>query len=179
MQPVIEERLNGTIHFGRVTIKPGKPTTFATIPFETNGEKVSRTLFALPGNPASALVCFYIFVLPALRRLAGWHDEKCQLPRVQVEVSPKLAFQAHRMIPQQLLNDMPLDPRMEFHRVIISSTKEGLIAASTGGQRSSRVASMSGANGLVVLPQRTEGGPKELRKGDLAEALVIGEIQMS
>lgn len=84
LKPVIEKQLGGTIHFGRVAIKPGKPTTFATIP--VNRGRMMKPLFALPGNPASALVCFYIFVVPALRKLGAWPIEKCQLPRVQVQV---------------------------------------------------------------------------------------------
>ena len=31
-------------------------------------------LFALPGNPASAMVCFWLLVRPALRRLLGFDD---------------------------------------------------------------------------------------------------------
>lgn len=84
LKPVIERHFDGTIHFGRVTMKPGKPTTFATIPSKTGSEK--KPIFALPGNPASALVTFHIFVVPALRKLGGWPKEKCQLPRVRVEV---------------------------------------------------------------------------------------------
>lgn len=83
LKPVIERHFNGTIHFGRVTVKPGKPTTFATIP-SSNG--VSKPVFALPGNPASALVTFHIFVVPALRKLGGWPESSLQLPRVQVQV---------------------------------------------------------------------------------------------
>lgn len=85
LKPVIERTLNGTIHFGRVKVKPGKPTTFATIPMEGNPD-LKKPLFALPGNPASALVMFHIFVLPGLRRLAGWPLTACQLPRVKVRV---------------------------------------------------------------------------------------------
>ena len=73
---------------------------------------------------------------------------------------------------------MRLDPRTEFHRVVISAGPGGLKARSTGGQRSSRVASLSGANGLVVLPQRKEGGPTELKVGEQADAILIGEIVM-
>lgn len=32
LKPTIERSLNGTIHFGRVSMKPGKPTTFGTVP---------------------------------------------------------------------------------------------------------------------------------------------------
>lgn len=52
------------------------------------------------------------------------------------------------------------------------------MAHSTGGQRSSRVASLSGANGLVALPARAPYGPAELKAGDLADAIVIGELRM-
>ena len=73
---------------------------------------------------------------------------------------------------------MKLDPRAEFHRVIIRETPEGLKAFSTGGQMSSRVASLAGANGLVALPPKENGMPEELREGDTADAVVIGEILM-
>lgn len=47
--------------------KPGKPITFATIPVHKKDGVVSKPVFALPGNPASALVIFYVFVILALR----------------------------------------------------------------------------------------------------------------
>ena len=56
LKPVIERHLDGTVHFGRVAIKPGKPTTFATVPAPDKAREVP--VFALPGNPASALVTF-------------------------------------------------------------------------------------------------------------------------
>ena len=73
---------------------------------------------------------------------------------------------------------MPLDPRVEFHRVTVVADAEGLKAYSTGGQRSSRVASLAGANALVVLPASTEGGPSELKAGEMIDAIVIGELQV-
>lgn len=73
---------------------------------------------------------------------------------------------------------MRLDPRTEFHRVIVRVGKDGLTATSTGGQRSSRVASLSGANGLAVLAPRKDDGPQGLEIGDFVDAVMIGEIQM-
>ena len=87
-KPVIERRFNGTVHFGRVAIKPGKPTTFATIP-APESDAGRKPMFVLPGNPASALVTFHIFVVPALRKLAG--HRSCQFPRMRVKVS-KIPF---------------------------------------------------------------------------------------
>ncbi|KAF8908344.1 molybdenum cofactor biosynthesis protein [Mucidula mucida] len=158
LKPVIERHFQGTVHFGRVAIKPGKPTTFATIPW--NG--IAKPVFALPGNPASALVTFHVFVVPALRKLGGWPKTACHYPRIRV----------------QLQHAMTLDPRTEFHRVVVRAGIDGLKAESTGGQRSSRAASMSGANGLVILPQRTSDGPKIIEAGESIEAILIGELQM-
>ena len=49
--------------FYKVKQKPGKPLFF--------GKLNSKPVFALPGNPASALSNFYIYVHPALERLSG------------------------------------------------------------------------------------------------------------
>jgi molybdopterin molybdotransferase len=49
--------------FWKVAMKPGKPVTFGT--------KDGRALFGLPGNPASSMVGFELFVRPALRKLGG------------------------------------------------------------------------------------------------------------
>ena len=72
---------------------------------------------------------------------------------------------------------MPLDPRVEFHRVHIRAELDGLKAYSTGGQRSSRVASLAGANGLVRLPPSVDGGPTAVEAGEIVDAVLIGELQ--
>jgi molybdopterin molybdotransferase len=52
--------------FYKVRQKPGKPLWFG---------KHDRTLiFALPGNPASAHLCFYHYVYPALRKMSGFNS---------------------------------------------------------------------------------------------------------
>ena len=53
-----------------------------------------------------------------------------------------------------------------------------LKAYSTGGQRSSRVASLSGANGFVVLPPLGLRETKVLEVGTVLDAIVIGESEM-
>ncbi|KAK0627259.1 gephyrin [Immersiella caudata] len=159
LKPTIERQLGGTIHFGRVAMKPGKPTTFATVPLKNNdGERVNKVVFSLPGNPASALVCFHLFVLPALHKLSG--VEPAGLPRV----------------PVVLEHDFVLDKaRPEYHRAIVTVGKDGaLSAASTGGQRSSRVGSMKGANALLCMPSGTE----PLRKGSKVDALLMGDVRV-
>ncbi|KAH0437338.1 molybdenum cofactor biosynthesis protein [Colletotrichum camelliae] len=158
LKPTIERSLGGTIHFGRVAMKPGKPTTFATVPVKNNaGERVTKTIFSLPGNPASALVTFHLFVIPALHKLSG--IVPAGLPKVPVTLS----------------HDFTLDKqRAEYHRAVVTVGKDGvLLASSTGGQRSSKVGSLRSANALLALPKGTE-----LKKGTKVEALLMGEIRV-
>lgn len=74
---------------------------------------------------------------------------------------------------------MKLDPRLELHRAILRAEKDGITAYSTGGQRSSRVASLCGANGLVILPAKVEGGPEQIDAGGTADAFLIGEVHIA
>jgi len=53
------------IHVHGAEIKPGKPLLFGSAPG-------GKFVFGLPGNPVSVMVCFYEYVLPFLRRLAGF-----------------------------------------------------------------------------------------------------------
>lgn len=59
-------------HFHKVEMKPGKPVFFGTAVRLGGGEPT--LVFGLPGNPVSVLVCFELFVRPALRRLRGCAD---------------------------------------------------------------------------------------------------------
>ncbi|KAI0010022.1 gephyrin [Xylariaceae sp. FL0662B] len=160
LKPTVERALGGTIHFGRVAMKPGKPMTFATVPVKdtATGARAPRLVFALPGNPASALVTFHLFVLPALHRMAGV-SSPAGLPRV----------------PVALAHDFALDPaRPEYHRAVVAVGGDGVLAAaSTGGQRSSRVGSLRGANALLCLPS----GEEPLRKGTRVDALLMGAVR--
>ena len=52
--------------FYKVNQKPGKPLWF--------GRKNDQFVFGLPGNPASALSCFYIYVTPLLKKISGAKD---------------------------------------------------------------------------------------------------------
>ncbi len=55
-------------HLWLVDMRPGKPIAFATIPSAVPG---GLPVFALPGNPVSAMVTFELFVRPALFKMAG------------------------------------------------------------------------------------------------------------
>jgi molybdopterin molybdotransferase len=63
--------LGAKIHIQAVAVKPGKPLTVATVPAPSAHAGRSVLYFGLPGNPVSALVSFWRFVQPALRKLSG------------------------------------------------------------------------------------------------------------
>ena len=179
VKPVVNI-IGGTIHFGRVNVKPGKPATFATIPSKkvdtSNGQEDDdsyhredndgygqdndscghKPVFALPGNPVSAIVTFFVFVLPTLHRMAG--IEPPGLPRIAVTLD----------------EDIPRDAqRPEYCRAVVVARPDGLLyARSTGGQRSSRVGSLKGANALLHI----HAGPGIMKKGERVEALLMEQV---
>jgi molybdopterin molybdotransferase len=61
--------LRADIHIRAVAVKPGKPLTVAT--FKSPNTQHPIFYFGLPGNPVSALVSVWRFVLPALRKQSG------------------------------------------------------------------------------------------------------------
>ena len=65
--PEVLGELGVDVIFHKVSQRPGKPMWFGMGP---NGQAV----FALPGNPVSALVCCRQYVVPALHRAAGLRD---------------------------------------------------------------------------------------------------------
>jgi len=159
LKSILEEI--GSIHFGRINMKPGKPTTFATIPRANCS--CPTLVFALPGNPVSCIVTKTLFVDPALKALKG--------------LSPEMAMASQ--LPVQITEDIKLDPeRAEYHRanIFLNVDVDGdgmskFKANSTGNQRSSRLLSMQGCNALLCLPKSDGIMPK----GSIVDALVLGE----
>ncbi|KAL6772244.1 CNX1E [Auxenochlorella protothecoides x Auxenochlorella symbiontica] len=156
IKPLLEAQ--GTVHFGKVCMKPGKPLTFAEVPREG---RAPLLVFGLPGNPVSGLVTFNLVVLPCLKRLQGWGDPGLR------RVHARLSF------------DIKQDPaRPEYHRAIGSwrrmagGDKWELVAQSTGGQISSRLLSLRAANLLLEIPRRKG----VLVAGTQVSALIIGDL---
>jgi gephyrin len=130
-----------------VFMKPGKPFNFAT-----SGETL---IFSLPGNPVSALVGFEIFIRPALRTMLG--ATTIDRPRARVRLD-------HSVRPSD---------RIEFQRAIARVDAEGhLKASTTGPQASSRLASLVGANALIMVPP----GDEPIRAGSHIEAILVGPL---
>jgi molybdopterin molybdotransferase len=126
------EALGVQMKFWRVEMKPGHPMAF--------GVASGSLVFGLPGNPVSSMVCFEQFVLPALRRMMG-HS------RIH-----------RRTIEARLSHDVKHKHcRTEFMRVILSKEMDGYAATSAGGQGSGILASISKADGLMIVPSASKG----------------------
>lgn len=83
--PQVLDELGVEVIFHKVSQRPGKPMWFGMGP---NGQAV----FALPGNPVSALVCCRQYVIPALNAASGLHEPPPEFANLAQEVTfkPKL-----------------------------------------------------------------------------------------
>jgi molybdopterin molybdotransferase len=132
--------------FWKVAIKPGKPLTFGIAPGGT-------PVFGLPGNPVSAWVTFEVFVRPALRKMMG-----CSRPfRRAIDVALGGSYRHGR-------------GRTELARARLSSDGSRAVAHLHPRQGSASIASIAGADALVVLPADREA----FSAGDVVRALVLG-----
>ena len=139
----------------------GKPTTFVTI--TKRGKK--RLVFAMPGNPVSAVVCTQLLVKPCLDLLYHGPGATTSALVVGDSLVSQIVENAwvHPEAQARLTHDVKLDlGRPEYHRVVLSespgtpSSGTRYCATTTGVQRSSRLLSLRDANGLLLLPQATE-----------------------
>jgi molybdopterin molybdotransferase len=123
----------GEINFWRMAMKPGKPLAF--------GRLGNAVFFGLPGNPVSAMVTFYLFVLPAIRKMAG------------EPVRDPLLIEARC---SETLKKAP--GRAEFQRGVLHRAADGdWSVGSTGVQGSHLLSSMTKANCLIHLPAQSTG----------------------
>lgn len=130
--------------FWQVAQKPGKPITFAA--------QKGCLYFGLPGNPVSAMVCFALYVAPALRATLGRPD--IHAPAILVTVGEAV----------RTARDLT-----ELVRCTLRAEGDVVVARKTGSQSSGVLRSLSLADGLLVSPPGCEG----FEKGDRAKALQI------
>jgi molybdopterin molybdotransferase len=130
--------------FWGVKFKPGKPLFY--------GRRGETRLFGLPGNPVSAMVCFDLFVRPALMRMTGRTDKS--RPRITVYFE------------QKILNKFG---RLHAMRVSLRRTERGWLAESVGAQGSGLVSSLTRADALALIGPAAEGIPP----GEPIEAIVL------
>ena len=119
--------------FYKVKQKPGKPLFY--------GKKGAKSIFALPGNPAAVLTCYYIYVRTAIRSLIGISTPMLE----EREVS--------------LLHDFTKKGD-RAHLLKAYITPEGVKVHA--GQSSAMLSSFVGANSLIYLSEED----REIKKGD-------------
>lgn len=125
--------------FWRVNQKPGKPI-FAAL-------KNKTIFFGLPGNPGALIVCFYLYILPAINKFIG--NKKYFLKEGVGILDKDLKNKGERTL---ILNCFYKNGRLNV-------LKE---------QGSHRIFSFSKANSFLILKPK-----KKLRKGEEVKFLIL------
>lgn len=124
--------------FWKVKQKPGKPLYF--------GKRKNTLIFGLPGNPASAYICFYEYVYSALRLMSGFQKPDLLREHVRIE------------------NEVKSDPQKSvFLKGKLNQNHQGNTVLALRYQGSHMVSSLHEANGFIVLPQ----GVAQIERGEL------------
>jgi molybdopterin molybdotransferase len=132
------------LDFWRVAMRPGKPVAF--------GRWGPTAVFGLPGNPASALVTFEVFVRPALRALQG------------------LTGPGRLVVRARLAEAQDKPPELTLFLRSRLRTRDGVAwVEPLATQQSGHLTSMVGAEALAILP----AGTGRLRRNATVDALVL------
>mgnify|MGYP000862239788 CR=1 FL=1 len=127
------QSLDVEILFYKVNQKPGKPLMA--------GKLNDTIIFALPGNPAASLTCFYIYVIPTLQKMSG------------------MTISYETIIQKRMTHDYTVNnSRDQFLKAMVSNDEVTILMH----QDSSMLDSFALANALVYLPN----GNYKLAKGD-------------
>lgn len=115
-----------SLAFWKVALRPGKPLM--------SGRLGVMRVLGLPGNPVSAYVCAFLFLIPLIRRLSGRTDL------------------AHPIESAILGRDVPAnDERADYMRATLARDAHGrLVATPFGIQDSSMLVSLAKADCLLI-----------------------------
>ncbi|MEZ0279625.1 MAG: gephyrin-like molybdotransferase Glp [Methylibium sp.] len=143
------ERLGLELKFSKVSVRPGKPTWFGTTP--------KGPVLGLPGNPASALVCAYLFLHPLMEAMLGRDPLASVAPR-----------------PARLAGALPANGKREqFLRARCDIDQDGqLTACAFGNQDSSLLSIFAAANALI----RQAADTPALAEGALVDVLLLSSL---
>jgi molybdopterin molybdotransferase len=109
--------------FYKINQKPGKPLFF--------GKKDKTIVFALPGNPASTLTSFYVYVVPALKKRMGF--EAIHLPKIKRKINTEFNNTSGKSL---------------FLKAFYDDVKVTILES----QSSAMLNTFAIANGLIYLP---------------------------
>jgi molybdopterin molybdotransferase len=141
-----------------INTRPGKPTILGVC----NGKAV----IGLPGNPVSALVNGYLFVVPVIEKLLGIPAGKPK-PSVKAKLTVNLASQAGRE-DWQPVRLTPLSPQGRGAGGEGEKVDRGWLAEPIFG-KSNLIFSLAAADGLVKIPSDATG----LSAGEIVEVFLM------
>jgi len=117
------------LSFWRVALRPGRPMM--------HGRLGGMHVLGVPGNPVSAYVCAFLFLVPLIGRLTGRSDAE------------------HVPEPARLGCDLPAnDERADYLRATLEMAADGLVATPVSVQDSSLMAPLARAHCLVIREPR-------------------------
>ncbi len=129
----------GVIHFHGVKVKPGKPTLF--------GEVGGTPIFGMPGYPTSCLNNSYVYLAPALRKMA-------RLP--PLELRRVAVLMGHRLTSRS--------DRESFITVRITGGRAHKVFKQSGD-----ITSMAHADGYIIVPE----GDQVIEEGEAVEVTLL------
>jgi molybdopterin molybdotransferase len=139
--------LGGEQRFWRVKMRPGAPLAFGVLD--------GVPWIGVSGNPVSAMVSFELFVRPALRKMQGYPTP------------------FRRTVSVTLDEDITIGAKLtHFLRAIVSRDNDGaLVARLTGHQSSAALTSMTRANALLIVPEKSQ----HVAKGAQLKAIMLDQ----
>lgn len=144
LRSVLDEMGEVLVH--GVALKPGKPTIVATI-----NQKSTQIFFGLPGYPVAALIVFYVFVAPFLRRITGF-PEYLNLRRSRLKLSRR--YRSTR-------------GRNQYVLVRINGNSAEPIIKDSGA-----ISALAKADGYFYIPKNVE----LIEKGSLVEVYSLSDL---
>ncbi|MFT6995543.1 MAG: molybdopterin molybdotransferase [Maribacter sp.] len=126
--------------FYKVKQKPGKPLFF--------GKMGNVSIFGLPGNPAAALSCFYIYVCPLLKKSEG--ATHTQLLTILMPIASDY---------------MVKGDRAQFLKARIEDANVQIL----DGQSSAMVRAFGAANALIFIPENST----KIKKGTPVKTILL------
>ena len=134
----------GKVHFAGVAQQPGRAFLFATVR--------GKPVFALPGDPVAAAICFELYIRPALRLMMGHSSQ--ERPRVLA-----VALEPYAQRPG----------RTTFLRARVRKSDATYHVGLVGPATDPRLGALASANALVIVPPESQG----FQLGDLVQTLLL------
>ena len=121
-----------------VSMRPGKPTALAVVK--------GKPLILLPGYPVAAVISFNVFAKPVIAKMLGAPLEKMFKQTIRARLLRRLPSRSGTR---------------DYARVLVKRTETGYVVEPIRITGAGVISSIVAANGLVVVPEETEGFEKD------------------